>query len=63
MKKKTLLANTTSIYVLEPFNNYVDKMRGGGEGVKRCTYVFVHAHGIKNVHARWGQKMAKFLST
>jgi hypothetical protein len=37
------------------FNNYVDKMRG--EGVS----VFVHAQGIKTVHAGGGgQKMAKF---
>ena len=31
-----------------PFNNYVDKMRGGG-GQKMS--VFVHAQGIKIVHA------------
>jgi hypothetical protein len=37
------------------FNNYVDKMRGGG-GQKNS--VFVHAQGIKTVHA--GAKMAKF---
>ena len=30
------------------FNNYVDKMRGGG-GQKMS--VFVHAQGIKTVHA------------
>ena len=30
------------------FNNYVDKMRGGG-GQK--ISVFVHAQGIKTVHA------------
>ena len=30
-----------------PFNNYVDKMRGGG-GQKMS--VFVHAQGIKTVH-------------
>ena len=30
------------------FNNYVDKLRGGG-GQKMS--VFVHAQGIKNVHA------------
>ena len=41
-----------------PFNNYVEKMRGGG-GPKMS--VFVHAQGIKNVHAGMGgQKMAKF---
>ena len=41
-----------------PFNNYVDKMRGG-RGSKMS--VFVHAQGIKTVHA-WGrsQKTAKF---
>ena len=41
-----------------PFNNDVDKMRGGG-GQKMS--VFVQAHGIKTVHAggRGGQKMAK----
>ena len=37
------------------FNNYVDKMRGGG-GQKMS--VFVHGQGIKTVHA--GSKMAKF---
>ena len=45
-----------------PFNNYVDKMRGEG-GPKMS--VFVHAQGIKTVHAGgprgWGggRKMAK----
>ena len=40
------------------FNNYVDKTRG--EGVKKCLF-FVHAQGIKTVHAgEGGQKMAKF---
>ena len=40
------------------FNNYVDKMRGGG-GQK--ISVFVHAQGIKTVHAGEGgcKKMAK----
>ena len=33
------------------FNNYVDKMRGGG-GQKMS--VFVHAQSIKTVHARGG---------
>ena len=33
------------------FNNYVDKMRGGG-GQKMT--VFVHAQGIKTVHAGGG---------
>ena len=41
-----------------PFNNYVDKMRGGG-GQKMS--VFVQAQGIKTVHA--GGKGAKILST
>ena len=35
------------------FNNYVDKMRGGG-GQKMS--VFVHAQGIKTVHAKVYQK-------
>ena len=43
------------------FYNYVDKMRGGG-GQKMS--IFVHAQGIKTVHAGagggGGQKMAKF---
>ena len=34
-----------------PFNNYVDKMRGGG-GQKMS--VFVHAQGIKTVHTGGG---------
>ena len=37
-------------------NNYVDNMRGGGRSQK--IYVFVHAQGIKTVHAR-GSTMAK----
>ena len=32
-----------------PFNNYVDKMMRGGGGQKMS--VFVHAQGIKTVHA------------
>ena len=40
------------------FNYYVDKMRGGG-GQKMS--VFVHAQGIKPIHAGGGgQKMVKF---
>ena len=41
------------------FNNYVDKMKGGG-GQKLS--VFVHAQGIKTVHAGggWGSKISKF---
>ena len=31
-----------------PFKNYLEKMRG--EGVKKCLF-FVHAQGIKTVHA------------
>ena len=45
------------------FNNYVDKMRGGG-GQKMS--VFVHAQGIKTVHAGGGgggSKNGKILST
>ena len=41
---------------MKKFNNYVDKMRGGG-GQKMS--VFVHAQGIKTVHTGGGgQKMA-----
>ena len=44
-----------------PFNNYVDKMRGG---VGQKTSVFVKAQGIKTVHAgRAGPKNGKILST
>ena len=43
------------------FNKYVDKMRWG-EGVKKS--VFVHAQGIKTVHAGGGgSKNGKILST
>ena len=35
------------------FNNYVDKMRGGGD---QKMSVFVHAQGIKTVHAGGGVK-------
>ena len=42
-----------SIYNKGAFNNYVDKMRGGG-GQK--MFVFVHAQGIKTVHAGGGVK-------
>ena len=44
--------NKVNIFVfcdMGAFNNYVDKMRGGG-GQKMS--VFVHAHGIKTVNAR-----------
>ena len=45
-------------YYKGPFNNYVDKMRGGG---CQKMSVFVHAQGIKTVLAGGGvQKMAKF---
>ena len=45
-----------------PFNNYVDKMRG--EGGQKMS-VFVHAQGIKTVHAGGGgvSKNGKILST
>ena len=36
-----------------PFNNYVDKMR---KGVGQKMSVFVHAQGIKTVHAGGGGK-------
>ena len=41
------------------FNNYVDKMRGGG-GQK--MYVFFHTQSIKTFHVggEGGKKMAKF---
>ena len=40
------------------FNYYVDKMKGGGD---QKMSVFVHAQGIKSVHARGGgEKMTKF---
>ena len=35
---------------LGPYNNYLDKMRGGGKDVKKMS-VFVHAQGIKTVLA------------
>ena len=34
------------------FNNFVDKMRGGGQKMS----VFVHAQGIKTVLRRGGEK-------
>ena len=40
--------------------NYVDKMRGGGGGQKMSD--FVHAQGIKTVHAGGGSKNGKILS-
>ena len=43
------------------FNNYVDKMRGGGS---QKMSVFVHAQGIKPVHVgEGGSKNVKILST
>ena len=42
------------------FNNYVDKMRGGG-GQKMS--IFVHALGMKTVNAGWGSKNDKIMST
>ena len=45
---------------LGPFNKYVDKMRGRGSKMS----VFVHAQGIKTVHAEGGgSKNGKILST
>jgi hypothetical protein len=48
-------------FKLGAFNNYVDKMMG--EGGKKMS-VFVHAQGVKTVHA-WGggSKNGKILST
>ena len=44
---------------MRAFNNYVRGQDEGGGGQKMS--VFVHAQGIKTVHAEWeGQKMAKF---
>ena len=43
------------------FNNYVDKMKGGGD---QKISVFVHVQGIKTVHAGGvGVKNGKILST
>ena len=42
------LFNVHGLTCKEPFNNYVDKMRG--KGVKKMS-VFVHAQNIKTVHA------------
>ena len=45
----------------EPFNNYVDKMRGEG---KQKISVFFHAQGIKTVHVGGGEsKNEKIMST
>ena len=41
-----------------PFNNYVDKMRGGG-GQK--LFVFVRAQGIKSVHV--GTSTSAYVAT
>jgi hypothetical protein len=50
-----------SYLVWEAFNNYVDKIRG--EGGQKMS-VFVHAQGIKTVHAEGrGSKNGKILST
>ena len=43
------------------FNYYVDKMRVERGGQKMS--VFVHAQGIKTVHAGGGSKNGKILST
>ena len=53
--------NPNSLLRLGPFNNYVDKMRGGGEGVKNVC--FCPRSGYKNCQRRvggWGQKLTKF---
>ena len=60
-----MLIKSQTIFVFKSFkgafNNYVDKMRGGG-GQKMT--VFVHAQGIKTVHAGGGgAKNGKILST
>ena len=49
------IGNHGFIVLMGTFNSYVDKMRGGG-GQK--ISVFVHAQGIKTVHAG-GQTMVK----
>ena len=41
-----------SLFIKGPFNNYVDKMRGGGS---QKMSVFVHAQDIKTVHAEGAQ--------
>ena len=57
----TLLFETWEYVDKGSFNNYVDKMRGGG--VQKMS-VFVHAQGIKTVHAgKLGVKNGKILST
>ena len=43
-------------WYMRAFNNYVDKIRGGG-GQKMS--VFVHAQGIRTVHAGWGWGVKK----
>ena len=53
---KIITATNLSIFTKGPFNNYVDKMGGGGQKM----YIFVHAQVIKTVHTGGGQKMAKF---
>ena len=45
------ISNTVYHFNKGPFNNYVDKMMGGG-GQKMS--VVVHAQGIKTVHAGGG---------
>ena len=54
-KNRSTQIRTWIVYDLQKtaqgtFNNYVDKMRGRG-GQKMS--VFVHAQGIKTVHAKW----------
>ena len=58
MRKKWCAVFQTIQLLRGPFNNYVDKMRGG-RGKKMS--IFVHAQGVKTVHAGGrGQKMTKF---
>ena len=46
--KCAIVCDKSWVILKGPFNNYVDKMRGGG-GQKMS--VFVHSQGIKTVHA------------
>ena len=60
-EKRNYILFTFISFSKGPFNNYVDKMRRGGGGQK--MFVFVHAQGIKTVHAGGGSKNCKILST
>ena len=54
LKIRKILAQVELQLYMGPFNNYVDKRVSKASG-------FVHAHGMKTVHAgEGGQKMAKF---